>query len=176
MYIHERFSKYKEAIGERFKGKLNWEVKNDFQKNAVKIWQNYTDYRQPGFYKSYRQWMINIVKATCQLVVIVTIVAAIFPLIFLPSHYKEQVGDSILWIIIPIILSGALWWLMIKVDRGDKWDLGEVNDLVQGSIEAPIGELEQAYRHFNDMDTISIVRIEENLDDLQRVRVNFEYD
>jgi hypothetical protein len=30
MYIHERFSAYKEAIGLQFKGKKDWEVKNDF--------------------------------------------------------------------------------------------------------------------------------------------------
>ena len=113
MYIHERFSAYKEAIGLQFKGKVGWEVKNDFQKNAVKIWQNYTDYRQPGFVEAYKRWMIRIVKATCQLVVIVTLVATLFPLIFLGSHYKEQVGKSMFpWIICPVLVSAFIWWLM----------------------------------------------------------------
>lgn len=140
MYIHERFSAYKEAIGLQFKGK-SWELKNDFQKNAVKIWQNYTDYRQPGFVEGYRRWMIRIVKATCQLVVIVTLVACIVPL-FLGAHYQKQVGDSFFpWIIMPLLVSGGLWWLMNKIEKPKSWDLAEVNDLVQGSIEAPIGEL-----------------------------------
>lgn len=165
MYIHERFSAYKEAIGVQFKDK-RWEVKNDFQKNAVKIWQNYTDYRQPGFYQAYKRWMIRIVRATCQLVVIVTLVATLVPLIFLPPHYKEQVGDSIGWILIPIIVSSLLWYLMNYLDKPEEIALTSVNDLVQGSIEAPIGELEAAFRHFADMPTIEIVNIEEKLTDL----------
>jgi len=120
--------------------------------------------------------MINIVKATCQVVVIVTLSAALFPLIFLGSHYKEQVAESWAWILIPIIISGFLWFLMNKANTPNSWDLAEVNDLVQGSIEAPIEDLEAAFRHFNEMRNIEIVKIEENLSDLQRVRVNFEYD
>jgi hypothetical protein len=110
--------------------------------------------------------MINIVRSVCQIVVVVTLFATIIPL-FLGAHYREQVGDSFFpWIIVPLLISGGLWFLMIKINTPETWDLGEVNDLVQGSIEAPIGEIEAAFRHFSEMPTIEIVNITENLHDL----------
>lgn len=83
MYIQERFAGYKEAIGHRFKDEAkeprcgNWSVKNDFQKNAVQIWQHYTDWRKPNFLTRYRRWMITIVRAVCQLVLLASVVATI---------------------------------------------------------------------------------------------------
>lgn len=40
MYTHENFSKFKEALQTNFNEPKfkNWNIRNDFQKNAVKIW------------------------------------------------------------------------------------------------------------------------------------------
>jgi len=76
----------------------------------------------------------------------------------------------------PLLISILIWYIMNKLEYRKEIDLSRVNDLVQGSIEAPIGELQEAYRHFAAMPTIEILNIQEDLHDLQRVRVNFEYD
>ena len=71
----------------------NWNVQNDFQKNSVEIWQRYTDFRQPGFLVMYRTWMINIVNVSVQVIFVVTFSTMVFVLIFMPTHYKDVIGE-----------------------------------------------------------------------------------
>lgn len=58
---------------------------------------------------------------------------------------------------VAILLLIFLWWESSM--EHTSWDLENVDDLVQGSIEAPIGELRAAFEHFERMPQIEIVKI-----------------
>ena len=50
MFAHEKFSIFKETMAKQFADKKDngWTIRNDFQKNAVKIWQQITDFKHHG--------------------------------------------------------------------------------------------------------------------------------
>ena len=75
-----------------------------------------------------------------------------------------------------MIIAGLIWYLLRKLAAPGDWDLAGVNDLVQGSIEASVVELEDAYRHFAGMPQIEIVGVTEQLRDFQKVTVHYVYD
>lgn len=79
--------------------------------------------------------MINIVVATCQLVLGVTLIAT-FVGICCPPHLREQTAKCWAWILIPCIVCGLLIYFLNKIKNPQTWDLAAVDDLVQGSIEA----------------------------------------
>jgi len=104
--------------------------------------------------------MISIVITTCQIVIFGTLFAT-FVGICCPTHLREQTLSSMAWILCPMIIAGLIWYLLRKLAAPGDWDLAGVNDLVQGSIEASVVELEDAYRHFAGMPQIEIVGVTE---------------
>jgi len=96
-------------------------------------------------------------------------VVSIFVGLILPSHYREQTGKSFFpFIIVPVLISALLWYLLNRYTEREQWNLSNVNDLVQGSVEAPVGELAAAFKHFKGMEggKIEVVAIHDHLKDL----------
>lgn len=109
--------------------------------------------------------MINIMLSTSMLVAGILVLSALVGIICLGTALREQTLSSSGWIIIPLLLCGLLWWGLGKLQRKEWWDLAAVDDLVQGSIEAPVGELQAAYLHFKGMPQIEIVEVKESLEE-----------
>lgn len=119
--------------------------------------------------------MFSIVIATCQLVLVGSAVAT-FVGICCPPHLRAQTGRSWAWILFPCLIAGLIWYLLLKLSKPEDWDLERVNDLVQGSIEASVTELKDAFNHFKAMPEIQIVEVKESLEEFQKVTVNYVYD
>ena len=79
MFAHEKFSSFKESMAKRFADKKDkgWTIRNDFQKNAVKVWQQITDFKRHGALEAIQKWILGVVVQVFTVIIILDFIAMI---------------------------------------------------------------------------------------------------
>lgn len=83
MYAHENYARFQLALQNQFSDKLaeNWKITNDFKKNAVKIWQQITNYEAFDLEKKIQKWCKTVFYSYCILTLIATTIAVLVGLL-----------------------------------------------------------------------------------------------
>jgi hypothetical protein len=65
IFAHEVFSHYKETIQNHFSDQrsANWILRNDFQKNAVTIWEKISGFKGLSISAEIQTWTMNILNS-----------------------------------------------------------------------------------------------------------------
>jgi apolipoprotein N-acyltransferase len=96
------------------------------------------------------------------MILIATVITALIS-VCLANHLRHQLGASIAWVLVPIIIC-AIFIYLHKRSRIDKaQQFNKVRDLVQGSVEANVDGLKEAYEHFKGMKTVEVISVKQEL-------------
>lgn len=95
--------------------------------------------------------------------------------ICLKQHLRDQTVESMPWIFALLVACAIVifcyWWY--KKERTQQFD--EVRDLIQGAVECDIFEMQDAYLKFKDMPNIKVIKIQNLIDKLRKVKVTFVF-
>jgi len=176
IFAHELFAGFKETLLAHFSDRKsrNWILRNDFQKNAVKIWEQISLFEGMSLFGNLQGYVMNLWVAFSQMILMEALLTLLVGLC-LKQHLRDQTVECLPWVL-TLIAGCTLIIFAYKYYAHEKTQMFDnVKDLLKGSVEADIHELQDAYLHFKSTPDVRIIKVKENLDALQCVVVYYVY-